>query len=380
LHLKNLRDSRSSKDFTEGGLMVVNDNLLTVSQTFFSPDIVQKISDMIGQTSEKTRTALKSVIPTLMSGIVDIGSTPDGAAKLVNMINTHNFETINRPDENLIREGHDVVQNIFGTNLTSTVQKLEAITGLGVHNIVKMMDVAAPVFMGVLGSKVKYEKTGSLGIMHFLSDQKTAMSGFTSHVSSATDHAHEKFKSLTLPKQEIPWRTILLVALFLLIGYFWWMAANRVPVPPIATTETGTTVARIMRAAPIRELDKFLAEGTNADVPKHFQFERLRFVSGEVGIARGSEPELDRIAMAMKANPAAEIRIEGFTDNVGPEVRNIKLSLTRAQHVKDQIVLRGVDASRILAYGYGPLNPVANNAMVHGRAANNRVELVVTRL
>lgn len=360
--------------------MVVNDNLLTVSQTFFSPDSVQKISDLIGQTSEKTRTALKSIIPTLMNGIVDIGSTPDGAAKLVDMINTHNFETINRPDEALLTEGHDVVKNIFGTNLTSIVSKLETTTGLGVHHIVKMMDLAAPVFMGVLGSKVKYEKTGSLGIMNFLSQQKAAMSGFSSQITTATDHAHERFKSLTLPKQEIPWRAILLIALVLLAFYFWWLAANRVPVPQIVTTETGATVAKIMKAAPVRELNKFLAEGTNAELPKHFQFERLRFVNGEVGIARGSEPELDRIATALKTNVATKIRIEGFTDNVGPEERNRRLSLARAQHVKDQVVARGVDQSRIEVYGYGSANPVANNAMVHGRAANNRVELVVTKL
>lgn len=66
--------------------MVVNDSLLGVSQNFFSPDIVQKISDAIGQSADKTKAGLRSVIPAFMSGVVDKGSTPDGAATIVDII------------------------------------------------------------------------------------------------------------------------------------------------------------------------------------------------------------------------------------------------------------------------------------------------------
>ncbi len=357
---------------------MVNDNLLSISQTFFSPDAVQKIGDVIGQTSEKTRAALKSVIPTLMNGIVDVGTTPEGAAKLVDLVNTHDFENIHRPDMGRLREGHDALEQIFGTRLTALISKLGATTGLGVHQITKMMDLAVPVFMGVLGSKVKYEKTGSQGIMSFLAEQKKALSGFSSYNVASSDT--DKIRHFTLPKQEIPWRGVLLTALVLLGIYFWWLAANNVPSPQIAVTPDGRTITNLMKFAPIRELEKFLAEGSQKELPKHFQFERLRFVSGEVAIARGSEPDLDRITTALKQNPAAVIRIEGFTDNVGPEERNRRLSASRALAVREQLIARGVEAGRIETVGYGSANPVANNAMAHGRAANNRVELVVTKL
>lgn len=361
--------------------MVVNDNLLSISQTFFSPDSVQKISDVIGQTSEKTLNALKSVIPTLMNGIVDVGSTPEGAAKLVDIINTHEFENINKPDPRLIPEGHDAINGIFGSNLNTIVSKLESATGLGVGSITKMLDMSAPVFMGVLGSKVKYEKTGSLGIMNFLNDQKKAMSGFTTHVTTATSNAHDKIRSYTLPKQEIPWRGVFLAALVLLAVYFWWLAANSIPSPStITTTVDGQTMANLMKTAPVRDLERFVIEGSAEELPKHFRFEKLRFISGEIGVARGSEPELDRIANALLRNPAAMVRVEGFTDNVGPEERNRRLSAARALHVREKLIDRGIEPGRIEAVGYGSENPIANNSMVHGRAVNNRVELVVTKL
>ncbi len=360
--------------------MVVNDNLLSISQTFFSPDTVQKISDAIGQTSEKTRAALQSVIPTLMNGIVDVGTTPEGAAKLVDIINTNNFENVSKPDERFIPAGHEVIHKIFGNNLNTIISKLESATGVGVNGVTKMLDMAAPVFMSVLGSKVKYEKTSSMGIMHFLSDQKIAMSGFTSHVTTATTQAHEKIKSFKLPKQDIPWRGILLTALVLLGVYLWWLAANQIPTPMVATTPDGKVITNLMKFPPVRDLERFIVEGTEQELPKHFKFERLHFVSGEIGLARGSEPELDRIANVLRKNPTSRVRIEGFTDNVGPEERNQRLSASRAQQVKDQLVGRGIEAGRIDVVGYGSANPIANNSMVHGRAANNRVELVVTKL
>lgn len=353
--------------------MVVNDNLLSISQTFFLPETVQKISDVIGQTTERTGAALKSVIPTLMKGIVDAGATPEGAAKLVDMINTHKFEYIARPDVSKIEDGHEAIRTIFGNKLTSIVSALQASTGLGTSQVEKLLDLAAPVFMGVLGSKVKYEKTSSLGLMHFLSDQKMAMSGFKNFVSAST-------KSFTLPNQAIPWRGVFLSALVLLGVYFWWLAANNIPSPQIATTFDGKTIAYLLKALPVRELDKFITEGTENELPKHFKFERLHFVSGEVGIARGSEAELDRVASVLKKNPVIHVRIEGFTDNIGPETRNRRLSQLRALAVKEQLVARGVESERIEVFGYGSANPLANNSFVHGRAVNNRVELVVTKL
>ena len=350
--------------------MVINDNLLSVSQNFLSPDIVQKISDLIGQSADKTKTGLKSVIPALMSGIVDKGSTPEGASTLVDIVNTHNFESSTKPDESKLNEGNDVVKNIFGNNLNNVVSNLGASTGLSGSSITKMLGLAAPVLMGVLGSKVKNEKLSSSGLMNFLSQQKNILSGFT-----AGEKGDVLQKQLT---QEIPWKKIALAALILLGLWFWWLSSHHKAM--IQSTATAPVHRAVINITSINELSAFMAAATGAELPKHFRFEKLTFASGTTTLAPGAGAELDKIASAMKQYPLSKARLEGFTDNVGLEESNKILSAKRADAVKAQLVSRGIQKERIQTVGMGPENPIGNNATAEGRAENRRIEFVVTNI
>lgn len=76
-------------------------------------------------------------------------------------------------------------------------------------------------------------------------------------------------------------------------------------------------------------------------------------------------------------NPSVRIRIVGHTDSVGSNADNQMLSEGRAGAVKDDMVGRGIDASRIETEGKGESAPVADNATEEERAMNRRVEFVV---
>ncbi len=73
-------------------------------------------------------------------------------------------------------------------------------------------------------------------------------------------------------------------------------------------------------------------------------------------------------------------KITGYTDNVGSAAYNKKLSLKRAESVRDYLVSLGVDASKLEVSGEGMSNPVADNATAEGRAKNRRVEVEVIGL
>ena len=71
------------------------------------------------------------------------------------------------------------------------------------------------------------------------------------------------------------------------------------------------------------------------------------------------EPKLDEIADALNANPGInDVVITGYTDRIGSEQYNQKLSERRAQAVKDYLTSKGIDASRLQAVGKGEANPV----------------------
>ena len=53
------------------------------------------------------------------------------------------------------------------------------------------------------------------------------------------------------------------------------------------------------------------------------------------------------------------------------------MSTNRAFSVKAMLEEFGVDGKRILAKGYGPNKPLADNKTEEGRAKNRRVEIVI---
>ena len=86
-------------------------------------------------------------------------------------------------------------------------------------------------------------------------------------------------------------------------------------------------------------------------------------------------PLLDEVAIILEKNPEMKVEVQGHTDNKGTAEYNQWLSEKRAQRVKDYLVSKGIDPSRLEAKGYGLTQPVASNATVEGRAQNRRVEL-----
>ena len=89
--------------------------------------------------------------------------------------------------------------------------------------------------------------------------------------------------------------------------------------------------------------------------------------------------EINQIAFTMKTFPNSTIRIEGFTDNIGPESVNQNISSKRAMAIKNQLVANGVNAGRITTAGMGSSSPIASNETSQGRAENRRIEFVVKK-
>lgn len=88
-----------------------------------------------------------------------------------------------------------------------------------------------------------------------------------------------------------------------------------------------------------------------------------------------SIPELERIIEYLKENPRVRISLEGHTDDVGTDDYNDKLSLDRANQVKNYIVTGGIEGSRISTQGYGKRKPLIKDTSAEARARNRRVEM-----
>jgi OOP family OmpA-OmpF porin len=67
----------------------------------------------------------------------------------------------------------------------------------------------------------------------------------------------------------------------------------------------------------------------------------------------------------------------GHTDSVGEGAYNQKLSVARADAVKNFLIGKGIEKNRIYTEGKGASQPVADNKTAEGRAKNRRVEVEV---
>jgi outer membrane protein OmpA-like peptidoglycan-associated protein len=91
-----------------------------------------------------------------------------------------------------------------------------------------------------------------------------------------------------------------------------------------------------------------------------------------------SEPLIDQMAQALKEHrEIRRLEIEGHTDSTGDEGFNKKLSLERAEVVKQALIKRAVDGNRLVPRGYGEERPVAPNVTRASRAKNRRVEFTI---
>jgi outer membrane protein OmpA-like peptidoglycan-associated protein len=89
---------------------------------------------------------------------------------------------------------------------------------------------------------------------------------------------------------------------------------------------------------------------------------------------------LNDLVNIMKNNPALEINIEGHTDKSGNEKANLLLSENRAKSVKEYLVSKGVESTRIQTLGYGSTRPSFEYVDGSNVNPNNRrIQVVISK-
>ncbi len=103
---------------------------------------------------------------------------------------------------------------------------------------------------------------------------------------------------------------------------------------------------------------------------------QIQFATGSASIVGAqSKLILKDVAAALKDTPRIKkLRIEGHTDSVGDDLKNLKLSEARAKAVTAALTKLGVETVRLEAVGFGESKPISLNTTATGRAQNRRTE------
>jgi len=107
------------------------------------------------------------------------------------------------------------------------------------------------------------------------------------------------------------------------------------------------------------------------------RLQNIYFDFNKATIRAESLPSIDKITNVLKEYPKAKLMIEGHTDHIGSDAYNNKLSQARADSVRNALIERGINTSRINAKGFGESRPIADNETPEGRSENRRIEFKV---
>lgn len=113
------------------------------------------------------------------------------------------------------------------------------------------------------------------------------------------------------------------------------------------------------------------------DVARALSLQVINFELDGALIPDANKPFLDRAAKLITETPDVQLTITGNTDSLASDAYNLDLSRQRAEAVKEYLVSKGVDATKLTTKGAGESNPIADNSTDQGRFRNRRIGFTV---
>ena len=137
-------------------------------------------------------------------------------------------------------------------------------------------------------------------------------------------------------------------------------------------------VKKIVASKPVQPLATSSENDENSIYKKIMGLD-IAFKYKSFDVTQNSLKNIKVLTNFLNENPEYDVKVSGYTDNVGSARYNKKLSQKRANKVKEIILEDGIAQERVDAVGMGEDNPIADNTTSEGRAKNRRIEFVLIK-
>jgi outer membrane protein OmpA-like peptidoglycan-associated protein len=144
-----------------------------------------------------------------------------------------------------------------------------------------------------------------------------------------------------------------------------------------AEAEKANAAAGALRAQLLEQFNRIL-DTRDTDRGLVVNLSDVLFDTGKFDLRSLAREKLARFSGIVLGHPGLRLDIEGYTDSVGSDEFNMKLSEQRAEAVRQYLAAQGLADTAMTAKGFGKSLPVADNATAAGRQQNRRVEIVVS--
>jgi outer membrane protein OmpA-like peptidoglycan-associated protein len=374
------------------------ESVMDMAQGFFGGDTLGRMSAWLHETPASTRAAVQDALPASLIGLANQASSEEGSRALLGRLQRGDYphldaDELNRAvhdpqaTEKIVHANKGFMEGMFGGKLPGVVDGIAEHAGVSRSAMSKLLALAAPVVLGMIGKKAVSQNLDAGGLRNFLGEQSRMAAkalpgpvakmlvpaGAAAATGAVISHGRAPAMAETTRRAGFPWWLIGLLAAIAVALFAWGRRGHR---QAVEVTEKVTTTVPVLSGGSVTALRAFI-EG-DMPVPQRFVLEDLRFSPDSADIEAGTRRVLDEVATVLTAHPKTSIRIEGHTDATGAPEANRILSQSRADVTKRYLVERGVDGGRIETIGFGADRPIAPNDTAEGRAKNRRTELIVT--
>ena len=162
-------------------------SLFETVKDYLTPDVMQKLGSLGGDTPENTRRAMDSIIPTVLSGAAKLADSPGGDNQLMSLINKQTSDgnilgnlagqlSGGNATQALMNSGRDAAKGLFGGKLNSVIDTLASSLGIKSSSIASLLAIATPLVMGVLGKERSARGLGASGLASLLGGERSILS------------------------------------------------------------------------------------------------------------------------------------------------------------------------------------------------------------
>jgi hypothetical protein len=188
-------------------------NLVSVVMQFLTPEMIAKIASALGLDPNVVQKAIGGAVPTLLSSLSDVASTPNGARQLTNVLTQQQSGSLDTlkgligssAQGTLVQSGSNLLSGLFGGGTMDTMaQSIGKFAGVDPGAGKSVLGVLGPVVLGVLGQQQRSTGMDASGLASLLSSQKGQIaaaipSALADHLSAAglIDRATGSLRSAT---------------------------------------------------------------------------------------------------------------------------------------------------------------------------------------
>ena len=183
-------------------------NLLKMLQDQMGSSVVDQASKFLGESSANTSSGIAALLPSLLGGVIGKASTESGASGLLDMITKGNHHggimdsmgsmfSGGSSTSNLMNAGSLLTSSLFGgSKLGSVLDVVTSVTGMRRSSSSSLMNLLAPVVMGMIGKQVKTGGLNASGLMNMLMGQKE-------HIASALPAGMGSILGFSSPTEKV---------------------------------------------------------------------------------------------------------------------------------------------------------------------------------